>query len=455
MRTRFGEYPLKTGPTEGKPTVLLIGLDRYVLRACQRNDIDTVVLCPPNARDDGLISIPSGMTSVAIDDHRSVEAILSALNRAGLDGRRFSAVQTTEERAVVAASVVADLLACPAIDPWGAVRFRDKASQKDRIRSAGIATARTTVIDDIYRVNDVPFEFDKAVLKPITGAGTKLTTLLRSMEELISTSIRYREQGVASRTFLLEEFVEGDEWAVDGVVWGGEVLFFALASYAKPCLSAVHAQDPVVMRRLDPMDQEREYALAEPLIQRAVRALGLSNGVFHMELFHDLERDRLIFGECAARRGGGLVQEEVLAKFNVDLGESALMCALDRRPDLNVKVRPGVIGSAYLSGRPGTLFRCPSAAELLARPGVEFARIELPFGTTLSRGFADTMHRLGLVMLAAGRVDEFSTRVRETREWFGSRLVVAPPDATSGGLGAWQRENWPETDFRDLLYEQR
>lgn len=161
------------------------------------------------------------------------------------------------------------------------------------------------------------------------------------------------------------------------------------------------------------------------------------------------------FWHASPRCGGALTYEEVLSKFNVDLGEAALLCAIGRQPGLNIKVRPEVVGAAYLPGRTGTLISCPSPVELMDQPNVDFARIETPFGAQISEVATDTSQRLGQLLLAAESVEHLATRVEELRAWFDQRLVVAEPGLTPDERRSWQRQNWPAADFRDLLHGQR
>jgi hypothetical protein len=146
------------------------------------------------------------------------------------------------------------------------------------------------------------------------------------------------------------------------------------------------------------------------------------------------------------------VHEELQAKFGVHLGESAVLCAAGRRPDLAVKVDHRVIGGGFLTGRPGTLLRCPTPAELCARPGVLFARIERPYGTRIAADLAGTNTRVGQCLVAADSPDEFYQRLAEVRAWFDERLVVLPDKAINRDLRAWQRETWPDADFSDTMW---
>jgi len=435
-----------------RPSVLLLGADPYVLRACELHGIDPVLLCNSGAYDSGRLRLPPQGTLIRIDDVTNPEDILAALRREGLADLQFEAVQTTWEFSVVTAAVLGRVLNCRSIDPVTALQFRDKSLQKARLRSAGVPVTRTVVVPDIYDVSDVPLEFDRAVLKPIAGGGTTSTSVVRGRKDLEEASRAAREQKETNRTFLLEEFVDGDEWMAEGVAFGGEVLFFGLGAYTQPCLDAITGQVPISLRRLDPVHEAEAYEKAGPIVRDAISALGLRDGVFHMELFREHLTGRIVFSECAARRGGAMTQEQVFAKFNVDLGEAALLCAMGRQPQIDVKINPNVVGCAGLYGPAGTLISYPTPDELLAQPNVAYAQMYAPPGANLASKFSASADMLGAVLLVTESVDEFDARVAQLRQWFGERLAVAEPGLTSGQRWAWQRKHWPERNYRDWLY---
>jgi biotin carboxylase len=439
--------------TEQRPLILMLGADRYALEACVRHDIDAVVICGPAMFDDGIVKVPEPLTLLQADDHCSVEAVLMALHRAGFGGRHFDGVQTTSEPALVTASLLARYLGCDFIDPSVAVLFRDKSLQKAQVAKAGLRTADVIVIDDVYDVSGIgELPYRKAVLKPVGGAATALTSVVSSIEELRERSREYCGQRITQRTFVLEEHIRGDEWLADGIMFEGELLFCSLARYCAPCLSLVEDGLPLSTSRFDPERDDWAYERALPVIRPALEALGLRSGVFHMELFHDDATGGLVFGECAARRGGVLVHEELRVKFNVNLAESAVLCALGRRPELEVKLDPRSVGGAHLLGSPGILIECPTPAQVATRPGVVFARIERPYGTVIAGGLASTNQRIGQFLVAADSDEELARRFQEVRAWFAERTKTIPSSARTPELRAWQRRTWPDADFSDTLW---
>jgi biotin carboxylase len=432
------------------PTVLLIGSDRAALRACERLGVRAVLLYGGSTRDEGLMPRFDGLTPVFVDDMRGADSVLAALHRAGLGGTRFDGVVPGNEYTLVLGGLLAGLLGCRGLDPLVTLAFRDKYLQKQRVRAAGLPAARQLLIEDIRDLGALPeLPAARAVLKPVAGAGTALTTVVDSPAALRAAAGAARRE--RNRTFVLEEFIEGDEWLVDGVLSGGELAFYSVARYGRPCLATIASQAPLTFRRFDPGADAAVFDEAGQAARAALAALGMLDGVFHMELFKPPGGGPLVFGECAARRGAALVQEEVLCKFRVDLAEEAVRAAIGWQPRLDVKVAPETVGTTYLTGRPGrpgVLVSCPPASEVRARPGARYARIEEPPGSVIG-ALDSTSSRIGQVMMTAASPAELESRLAEINAWFGDRVIVVPRGATKAELRAWQGESWPGSETQD------
>ncbi|MBD0695418.1 hypothetical protein [Streptomyces sp. CBMA123] len=432
---------------QDRPSALLIGTDAYAMRACLRNGITPYVVHGPHLNDWGYLTLPDGAVGVFAEDPTSIESILLALRRTGAADHPFRFLQTSDEEALVTAAALARILGLPtAVDADTAPNFRDKWLQKQLVAAAGLDVGGSWVIEDIHHLDPsaVP-EFDQAVLKPIAGAGTRNTSVVRGRGDLIATCAEYRRRGVPQRTFVLEEFTPGEEWMADGVVFDGELRFLSVGTYLEPCLTAVDANRVLQLERFDPTEDAPAFALARPVVAAALRALGLRQGVFHMELFHQPDTGRLLFGECGARTGGGLISESVEFKFGVDLGEAAIRCAEGIDPDLKPSVRPESVSTLFLANRPGILVGYPSPDEIRALPGVEHVRLDLPYGFRTGDAVEDTTQGVGQVMLSGRTREEVGSRREFLTRWFDERLVVVPAHATYPELRGWQQANWPGT----------
>jgi biotin carboxylase len=416
-------------------SVLLLGDDAHFVRACADLDVDVTVVCGLGQKDWGMVVIPSGKRQVFVEDALNIESVILGLYRADVDPSAFDAVYSTDEGGVVTAAALARTYGVPAMPPRVAALFRDKSLAKTAVRAAGIDTAEFIVIDDLF---DLPKGFTMpypcGVLKPVSGGATWHTWVVRSDSDLHAAVARARESGMF-RTFILEQFVPGDEWHADGVVSGGELAFISVGGYRKTCLDTVSNNEWLHTFVFDPVEDRAVYERVTPLAERVLDTLGLRDGVFHLEVFHDAATGRLVFGECAARRGGGLIEEEISHKFGVSLARASVQCALGTRPAIEPDVRAGAVGCVYLPYTPGVLLARPSAEELTALPGVEFAMVERPIGFRMNP-MESTIMKIGQVLLAGTR-QELHQRADEVVTWYGDRTVVVPPQVSARELREW------------------
>jgi biotin carboxylase len=193
--------------------------------------------------------------------------------------------------------------------------FRDKLAMRDRAHSAGVPVP--DFVAAIHRpavarfLQTVPGPW---VLKPRTEASSKGIQVLHSHEAVWRA---LDALGDAASDHLFERFVAGDVFHVDGVVSGGQVLFAAPHRYGKPILK-LHSEGGVYTTwKLGAESAESQALLA--LNQEVVTALGLREGVTHIEYIQSAADGKFYFLEAGARVGAGLIEEMVEAHSGVNL----------------------------------------------------------------------------------------------------------------------------------------
>lgn len=102
--------------------------------------------------------------------------------------------------------------------------------------------------------------------------------------------------------FVLEQFVPGDVYHVDSIVWSGEILFAASHKYGIPPMSVYQGGGVFVTSTLA-YGEEEDRALQE-LNGQVIRSMGMLRGATHAEYIRDHESGRFHFLEIAARVGG-------------------------------------------------------------------------------------------------------------------------------------------------------
>jgi len=185
--------------------------------------------------------------------------------------------------------------------------FRDKLAMRERTREAGIAVPDFVAIINYDRVRDfmrrVPPPW---VLKPRGSAGSMGIKTVEREDELWQ---RLDALGDAQSHFLLEQFIPGDVFHVDSVVWDRQVQFSIAHQYGAPPMSVSHGGgvfNTRTMRRDDPQTR----ALLE-LNREVIRALGMVRGINHIEFIKGRADGQLYFLEAAARVGGANIAESI------------------------------------------------------------------------------------------------------------------------------------------------
>ena len=180
---------------------------------------------------------------------------------------------------------------------------RDKLAMRVAAQAAGIAIPpfvhtlnHAAVADFVARV-PAPW-----VLKPRGEASAMGIRKLNNADELWA---RLHELGDRQSFHLLEQFIPGDVYHVDSVIWDGEVLFSAASKYGVPPMAVYHGGGVFATSNIAATSPEAE-GLA--ITNRAVvRALHMRRGVGHIEFIHSLADGSFYFLEAAARVGGASI----------------------------------------------------------------------------------------------------------------------------------------------------
>ncbi|HEX4788911.1 MAG TPA: ATP-grasp domain-containing protein [Actinospica sp.] len=357
---------------------------------------------------------------VVVPDPDRIEDILFGLARSGFRLGDFESVQSLRESTVVNASVLGAIRgvhAEPGLD--AAVALRDKHVQKAAIRAAGIRTADSRVVErfELLRADPPEFPF---VVKPIAGSGTKATFAVRSQPELDQAAKAVGEVGDVG-PWLVEEFIEGVELHVDGIVRDRKLHFCAVSRYLQ---NVIEIKDGGVVGSvaLTAPEEAALCARVRDLAARALTALGLREGVFHLEVFD--RGTELVFGECAGRIGGGMIKDCVQRAYGVDLLEEWARSVLGLLPNPVPAPAAEVFGWIHLQAPAGRVLSAPSAADLEAEPGCVLAEVGLKEGTDAPDPAAASSVKAGRLMVAGADSAGVAERVLELADRFRRGVLV-------------------------------
>jgi biotin carboxylase len=193
--------------------------------------------------------------------------------------------------------------------------FRDKLAMRMKTSQNGILVPNFSPVFNYDRLRDfmerVPPPW---VLKPRTEAGAMGIKKINNSEELW----RWFDQlGDQQSGFLLEQFVPGDVFHVDSVIWDGKILFASAQQYGQPPMTVAHGGGVFVSRTLAP--ESEEATALKSLNEQVVTGLEMWRGVTHAEYIKANADGRIYFLEIAARVGGAHLSDLIEAATGINL----------------------------------------------------------------------------------------------------------------------------------------
>jgi hypothetical protein len=115
--------------------------------------------------------------------------------------------------------------------------------------------------------------------------------------------------GPAASNHLVERFVPGDIFHVEGITFNGQLLFAAPHQYGQPPFDTMHTGGIFSTRTLDRAAPEAAALLS--IHAATLQALGMQAGVTHSEFIRSHADGRFYFLETAARVGGAYIADVV------------------------------------------------------------------------------------------------------------------------------------------------
>ncbi|MFW2332692.1 ATP-grasp domain-containing protein [Ilumatobacter sp.] len=235
-------------------------------------------------------------------------------------------------------------LGIPGMDAATAENFRDKARMKAVFDAASIPCARHARVDGADAARSVHDRWQApVVVKPLAGMGARSTFRLddaAAIERWLGDSPPTEDAPV-----LMEEFLTGREFSFESVLVGGELVWHSIGRYDPTPLTVVEnpwIQWSVVLpRRID----GDEFAAIRTVGTDAVRALGMSTGLSHLEWFRRPDGSVAI-SEVGARPPGA--QIATLMSWAHDTDMYLAWARLVTHGVFDPPERKYAVGAAYL-----------------------------------------------------------------------------------------------------------
>ena len=224
----------------------------------------------------------------------------------------FDGILAVGDRPTFLAALTAESLGIPHHPPAAVAACRDKFLARQAFQAEGLP------VPEFFRVpiSSDPIEVARrasfpCVLKPLGLSGSRGVIRANNVDEFADAFERIRAllEGTdvailreeQNQYLQLERFIDGREFAVEGIVTHGEVRILAIFDKPDP-LDGPFFEETIYVT--PSRESETVQKALMDTTRRAVRALGLTHGPFHAEARVNGERVWML--EVAARPIGGL-----------------------------------------------------------------------------------------------------------------------------------------------------
>ncbi len=291
-----------------KPTILCISTyekGQPFLREVARLGVN-VVLLTVNKLEHADWPRESISKLITMSENLTPEQVLNTVSYLARENR-FDRIVPLDEFDLEVAALLREHMRLPGMGESLTRHFRDKLAMRVRAKQSGVPVPEFTSVfnyDDLRSfMHNVPGPW---LLKPRTNASA---IGIRKIETPDALWPILDQLGDLQSHYLLERFVPGEIFHVEGVTWNGKTLFGAAYKYGKPPMQTMHQGGVFSTRALDRKSSDA-VALGK-IHNQVIESLGLISGVTHTEFIKAQSDGSFYFLETAARVGGAYIAEVV------------------------------------------------------------------------------------------------------------------------------------------------
>jgi biotin carboxylase len=349
------------------------------------------------------------------DPEGAAQLIVEAGDRMAIDG-----VVAADDGGVVVAAIAGQRLGLAANPPEAAAAARDKGKQREMFGTSEVPQPRWSYLqphDDALVIGEgIGYPI---VVKPLDRSAGQGVIRVDIPDQLNGAIAKVHQiTGEEEKPLILEELVEGDEVAVEGII--GPAGLMPLAIFDKPApVEGEGFQETILVTpsRLPPPRQRECLRVAA----QAVNALGLTHGSVHIEMI--ATSGPVVVLEVAARSIGGLCSKSLkFGLMDTSLETLILRNALGRdKPEL--RRGPGASGVLMIPIPKAGTFQAIEGLDSVKRlEGVTSIDVTVRAGDTVAPPPVGDKY-LGFVFANAPTPDRVEATLVEAREVLDVRIA--------------------------------
>jgi biotin carboxylase len=288
--------------------------------------------------------------------------------------QRVEGVVNCSESCLRTQAALVERYGVPGISPETAAVCRDKQLMHRRFEEHGVPIGRRRIVTKAADIPEAVRDVGcPGVLKPTTGVASLFTVRFDSEDDLAGWFEQFDAAADGHRSaairemngrWLVEEYLDGPGFSVESLTLNGETTHVAVCKkgeMSQPFFVETGHTCPA------PITEDQRSEL-EDVALRAVRALGITDGITHSEMKLTSRGVRVL--EVGARMGGGSIRQVVRLATGVDLLELTLDLARGRKPEIVPARDRAAASRSWFPERPCVVGDLSRTDELLELPGV-------------------------------------------------------------------------------------
>jgi biotin carboxylase len=251
---------------------------------------------------------------------------------------RFDGVITVCDYYIEVVQEVARAFGLPCPFPQEVKTVRHKHLMRQALDRAGLPNPRYALAQSWAEVEEAAGRIGyPLVLKPVDLASSAFVSLISNVHELHNAykalesfplNFRHQERDC---TYLLEEYMQGEEFSVESVSYQGETTILGITDK-----SLTGTPYFIENGHMFPAQLSEEMSdSVKAYVKQALQAAGYDHGIAHTEVKLTPDGPRIV--EINPRTAGNYIVELIKRVTDLDLLEAFAQLSLGRKPDLTVK----------------------------------------------------------------------------------------------------------------------
>ncbi|MEX2016673.1 MAG: ATP-grasp domain-containing protein, partial [Candidatus Hydrogenedentales bacterium] len=291
--------------------------------------------------------------------------ILDPILLAGLARKhRVHGIYAAAELAVEAVAVAATELGLPGLSPAAATRARNKLRMREALARAGLPVPAfrgvTTAEEAADAAEAIGFPL---IVKPADANSSKGVQRVDAAQQ-VAPAFHHALPHARSRVVLLEGFLDGVEFGVDGLIYEGAYRLGGIT--AKKLSPLPYRYDQALF--MPPPISDSDVQAIETCVADALHAIGVVTATTHVEVMMTADGPRIV--EMAARPGGALIPTDLIPNAHgFDFIADSLRLCVGEAPRHRQEFNKGAC-IYWLPAEPGLVEGFEGVEEAKQLPGV-------------------------------------------------------------------------------------